>query len=288
MFGSLFCCTATDKKHQAKMNQIVDFWRLKYEETLEAYAQDDHYDGNKTTSVEYQLCHSCHLARPLRSKHDKYSHACILLFDHYCPFVGTSIGLYNYKYFYTFLLTMTIYFGGFWYMLLVFISRHRQAAAAAADAAAAAAISTGISSHSNSSSSMPWMTLGLGIYLGLHIFISGGMLVYHTQLVMANLTTNEHLNMARYDYLWTSSSSPTASGTGQQPQQQRRYKNPWFKGWWGNFMDRFNPSEASYMLPEQHEGLLPLQQRPTAAITTSSSSFTTNNNSKNDPFSSVV
>jgi palmitoyltransferase ZDHHC13/17 len=260
-FGSIFCCTGTDKKHQAKMNQIVDYWRRKYEETLESYADDDYHvdNGNKTTttSVEYQLCHSCHLARPLRSKHDKYSHACILLFDHYCPFVGTSIGLYNYKYFYSFLLTMTLYFSGFWYLLIVYISRHRAAAAGAAGTA----------------SDMPWMTIVLGIYLGLHVLLSGGMLLYHTQLVMANLTTNEHLNMARYDYLWVGPATPaSATTTGQA---QRRYKNPWFKGWWGNLMDRFHPSEASYMLPEQHEGLLPL---------------TTNNNhtDNHDPLSSVV
>lgn len=188
--------------------------------------------------------HTCHLARPLRSKFDKYSGACILVFDHYCPFVGTSIGLYNYRYFYAFLLTMTLYFCGHWYLLVVYISRKRDAGF----------LTTGGSADNHD---MPWKVLWMGIYLGLHILLSGGMLVYHTQLMLANLTTNEHLNVARYDYLWETSSLSSNSTNNNSPATplppRRRYKNPWFRGYWGNIMDRLDPSERSYMLPEQFE-----------------------------------
>ncbi len=34
------------------------------------------------------VCHSCHLVRPLRSKHCRVSRRCVHKFDHYCPFVG--------------------------------------------------------------------------------------------------------------------------------------------------------------------------------------------------------
>jgi palmitoyltransferase ZDHHC13/17 len=44
------------------------------------------------------LCHSCHIARPLRSKHCNITGTCVLAFDHHCPFVGATVGLYNVRY----------------------------------------------------------------------------------------------------------------------------------------------------------------------------------------------
>merc|ERR1719261_1342765 len=98
--------------------------------------------------------------------------------------------------------------------------------------------------------SMPVGILVLGVYLGLHLFMSGGMLIYHTQLSMLNLTTNEQFNVHKYNYFWIT--DPMSGG--------RRFRNPWSKGRWGNFRERlFFPSPACYMLPEEREGLL--QQR---------------------------
>lgn len=37
---------------------------------------------------EYRLCHTCHVRKPLRSKHCKVLNHCIQKFDHFCPFVG--------------------------------------------------------------------------------------------------------------------------------------------------------------------------------------------------------
>lgn len=48
-----------------------------------------------TAHGDIQLCHSSHIARPLRSKHCRISRACVLVFDHHCPFVGATVGLYN-------------------------------------------------------------------------------------------------------------------------------------------------------------------------------------------------
>jgi len=122
------------------------------------------------------------------------------------------------------LLAMTGFFAGLWTLLIVYWHRSERT---------------------------PVMVLFVGFYLAIHLFMAGGMLFYHTQLVIANLTTNEHLNANRYDYLWE-----------QQPgNNSRRYRNPWFRGWMANIMDRFNPSEASYMLPEQQERLLKSSRR---------------------------
>lgn len=63
---------------------------------------------------------------------------------------------------------------------------------------------------------------------------------YHTQLAMTNLTTNEHMNHSRYDYLYDKSGG------------NRRFRNPWFRGFPRNFLDRLSPSEAMYELPSQY------------------------------------
>lgn len=69
--------------------------------------------------------------------------------------------------------------------------------------------------------------------------------MYHTQLSMVNLSTNEHINLKKYHYFF-----PTKTNG------KKHYKNPWFKGVVGNFNERMNPSESSYVLPADYKGLL--------------------------------
>ena len=197
----------------------INTWRQLYERTLESYANED---DDSADSQKLSLCHTCHIARPPRSKHDKYSHVCVLVFDHHCPFVGTTIGLYNYKYFYMFLLMLTLYLMGFVWMLIVYCAR-----------------------ESKIHGATPVFALVFGLFLGLHVFFSGGMLIYHTQLVLVNLTTNESLNKGRYHYLWQSNGS------------HRQFRNPYDRGWYFNCYDRLlEPSAKSYLLEEQTIGLL--------------------------------
>jgi len=147
-------CTSVDE---------LKYWRRLYEETLEAYAD---FENRSEAVKNRQLCHTCHIARPPRSKHDRFSRTCVLAFDHYCPFVGTTVGLYNYKWFYMVLVSMTLYFVSFWSMLVLYTMRYRK----------------------ENHGSTPVGILVIGVYLGLHLFMSGGMLIYHTQLVSFNNT----------------------------------------------------------------------------------------------------
>ena len=190
-------------------------WRRMYEETLEAYA-----DEEKAQKVETQLCHTCHVARPLRSKHCRVRKKCVLLFDHFCPFVDNTIGLYNYRFFFIFLVCMTLAVLSYVITFLIYLKRYTE-------------------SHP-----MPWGFFFLGLEVCMTSMPIGGMLFYHTQLSMTNLSTNEHLNVQKYRYFF-----PLRNG-------QRKYKNPWFKGWMGNIMDRMNPSESSYTISEDYQSLL--------------------------------
>eukprot|EP00521_Asterionellopsis_glacialis_P009166 CAMPEP_0195285746 /NCGR_PEP_ID=MMETSP0707-20130614/3472_1 /TAXON_ID=33640 /ORGANISM="Asterionellopsis glacialis, Strain CCMP134" /LENGTH=322 /DNA_ID=CAMNT_0040345289 /DNA_START=139 /DNA_END=1107 /DNA_ORIENTATION=+ len=61
---------------------------------------------------DYIICASCKSYKPPRAHHDSVTGRCIVKFDHFCPWVGNSIGLLNHKFFmqfvfYTFLTCVT-------------------------------------------------------------------------------------------------------------------------------------------------------------------------------------
>uniref|UniRef100_A0A8C5M2X1 Palmitoyltransferase n=1 Tax=Leptobrachium leishanense TaxID=445787 RepID=A0A8C5M2X1_9ANUR len=42
-----------------------------------------------------RLCHTCHLVKPLRSKHCRVTNRCVAQFDHYCPYIYNDVGQHN-------------------------------------------------------------------------------------------------------------------------------------------------------------------------------------------------
>lgn len=60
------------------------------------------------------------------------------------------------------------------------------------------------------------------------------MVVYHTQLVLANLSTNEQSNIRRYRYFWS----------------EGRFRNPFDHGKIRNILLRLSPDRSSYELNE--------------------------------------
>ena len=180
-------------------------------------------------SSSQQLCHTCHVARPHRSKHCRITRKCVLLFDHFCPFVDNTVGLNNYKYFYMFLVSMSLAILMFAITLIMYTSRYKI-------------------EHGGAgawSSTYPWLVLGLGIEICFIFFPVAGLFLYHTQLsFVMNLSTNEHMNVRRYKYLY-----PVIGG-------RRQFKNPWNKGYVGNFMDRMNPSSQCYEIHADFESLI--------------------------------
>ncbi|KAG9345518.1 hypothetical protein JZ751_008662 [Albula glossodonta] len=55
-----------------------------------------------------RLCHTCHIVRPLRTKHCRVTNRCVEHFDHYCPYIYNTVGNRNRTYFLGFLSSMSL------------------------------------------------------------------------------------------------------------------------------------------------------------------------------------
>ena len=121
------------------------------------------------------VCHSCRVRRPIRSKHCKIQRHCIQKFDHFCPFVGNTVGRDNYKYFFG-LLVMHMICGSLWQITAIYLVRR---------------IWVNIS----------YMFLFYIFYALVWMFMIFGLLNYHIQLIVMNMTTNEHINHMKYPYM---------------------------------------------------------------------------------------
>ena len=72
--------------------------KVEYENALSMAA-----NGNMEEANMLPLCHTCHIVRPLRSKHCSVQKRCVSCFDHFCPYVNNTMGSRNYKYFILFM-----------------------------------------------------------------------------------------------------------------------------------------------------------------------------------------
>ena len=50
--------------------------------------------------VKLSYCQSCEMYQPPRTAHCIMSDSCVMRFDHFCPWIGNTVGQRNYKYFF--------------------------------------------------------------------------------------------------------------------------------------------------------------------------------------------
>ncbi len=129
-------------------------------------------DGSNEVEIP-NLCHTCHLVRPLRSKHCKIQRCCIHKFDHFCPFVGNTVARDNYKYFFGLLCTHSLC--GLFYLATVFYYVYRV--------------------HTS------WWFKIFTVYSFFWLLMIFGLFNYHCGLILNNLSTNEHMGRGKYSYL---------------------------------------------------------------------------------------
>ena len=153
------------------LSDLTDSLESQYSEVLENMAK------SSTERVQHfpELCHSCHIVKPLRAKHCRVMRRCVLVFDHYCPFVGNTIGMHNHSYFFFFLLSLATAISSTMVAVLVLYKR-----------------SGNIDLFSTLST----------IYISLLFLPITLLLLTHITFFIQNLTSNEYENLKRYDHFW--------------------------------------------------------------------------------------
>jgi len=146
-------------------------------------SSDSESSSNEQKKEGNEMCSTCKITKPLRSKHCRMCDKCVYRFDHHCPWVHNCIGAENHAYYYLFLAFQ-----------LVSISLN-------ALLCYGEIMTWNPNVHYNVNS-YRYIALWSALIITTIIFIPVACLLFsHTFKIARNITTNEMINHRRFSYI---------------------------------------------------------------------------------------
>ena len=163
---------------------------------------------------ETKVCKTCYIVKPFRSHHCNDCGNCIYNFDHHCPWIGGCVGGRNYVYFFTFLCLFNInniFIAVFCIIHIIYSYK---------DIKGEEKIDKWVAI--NLINLIP--TLLTMIFLGLTMFFTVGLNIYHIKLISRGMSTKEDIKTLIFDNIGNPYDKGCSKNCGEFWTRHKKYE----------------------------------------------------------------
>ncbi|KAJ5072731.1 palmitoyltransferase hip14 [Anaeramoeba ignava] len=190
----------------------------------------------KVSISDGNFCATCQSLKPLRSKHDAKSNRCVAKFDHFCPWTLNVVGDKNHIIFIIYEIAMPIT-----QLIFIFFSYLFASSNPEIPKLTFSSIPSFISSIYHY---YPWL---LSVCLQTLFYFSWEINILYYQIfnILHNITTNERINLKRYQFFWKDGIFLNPFDLGKQNNLLQFFKLKYRVDWYSIFrfedLPYFNP-----------------------------------------------